>query len=179
MKLIFCLRDECEHSIPEEDRDSHGLANKSSGTAYILVDNVVRTSFSFFVLGTERTDIPLECLYDICLHCVHHDETGECELRARSDCIMKIYCSTIDRVGIHELLHLCGCSEEELRRDTEALRKFYKERLCAKFERRAKKVIDDFSERYLNVAFLFDEEFWPLDKGVVNGQKAESDRLFM
>jgi hypothetical protein len=156
MRLFVCLRDECEDFIPKEPQDSYGFADAGSDTVYVLVDNIMRTAFSFFILQMKRTDIPLACFYDICLYCSHHDDdTGECRFKVGTNCIINIYCSAINKVALHELLHLCGCSEQDLRRDTEILRKFYKERLCPKFKRRPKIVIDDLSETHLNVAFLF------------------------
>ena len=160
MRLLVCLRDECASARASESLDSYGFADVGSDIAYVLVDNIMRTMFSFVVLRMERTDIPVECLFDVCLYCLHHDnESGECKLKVRTACIIKVYCCGINSVTLHELLHLCGCSEEDLQRDTEVLRRFYKERLCPKFKRKAKIVIDDLSEPDLNFTFLFDEVF--------------------
>ena len=158
MRLFIGLRDECEDFIPKESLDCYGFANIESDIAYVLVDNMMRTAFSFFILQMKRTDIPLACLFDICLYCLCHDvDTGECRFKVRTDCIINIYCSAINKVALHELLHLCGCSEQDLQRDTEILRKFYSERLCPKFKRKTKIVIDDLDDPCLNVAFLFSQ----------------------
>lgn len=160
MRLTVCLKNEYEDFIAKKHGDSYGFADIKANTAYFLVDNIMRNMFSFVVLRMERTDIPVECLFDVCLYCLHHDnQSGECKLMVRTDCIIKVYCSGINKVTLHELLHLCGCRGEDLQRDTEILRKFYKERLCPRFKRRTKIVIDDLSEPDLNFTFLFDEAF--------------------
>ena len=123
MNLEVILRRDFPYNNEHNTNHNNGCAVLDTSEGFVFLDNL---------LSRGNYDWELES-FDMCLHCLHRfDDVLDCKIGIDS-LVEQIVCE-INRISVHELLHLCGLDEDQV---GNCMGKMYRFWPCPKFKEKS------------------------------------------